>query len=631
MIAKMKLVSIFGRKTDIDNVISDYLLDNELEFLNPLTVFKNTKGFMPHTDANPYDGIMRKFSEVFDYAHISYKDIKHTAPKDINTEELEGYIEDFNSRVHSLSDKIRSISDEISMLENIKTTLEPVEDADVHVENFIKLKFIKGRFGKMPLESYHNLNKYINRMPVYFSLLKMDKNYAWGMYFSTKDAIKRVDHIFATLYFERIKIDRDGEGTPAEIIEDIKRNIEALNRVKTDIEKKMNKVIEVQKDELLSAYASIKYYYDLNALKRFAVYTKNSFYMSFWAEEDVAKRLDNAAEMVVVEDPESFSELNPPTKIKNLRIFAPFEEFVRMYGVPKYNEIDPTMFLGIIYTLLFGIMFGDVGHGTVLFLIGLTMTLLKKGGFLAKLLMPLGVSSIVFGFVYGTMFGYEGESGIIKPLWFTPMENSTNMNKILIYTVILGVAIILLCMIFNIINGVKQKSWHKIIFSQNGIAGMVFYCLALYLGISIFLGSRYPIIAVAIGIAVSLLLIFLQEPLSDLLNKKKDWMPKEKGGFFVQSFFELFEILLSFVTNSISFVRVGAFALNHAGMMSVIIMFINQTSGATSWIVAVLGNLLVIGLEGLVVGIQVLRLGFYEMFSRFYDGDGREFKPLNKQ
>ncbi len=629
MIARMKFVSLYGNKADIDNVIANQLIDREIEFENPITVFKNTRGFVPHTEANPYESVIKKFNDVFDYAGINYDGIIHRNAN-ISTDNLKEYIEIFDQQIHVLSDGIKERQEEIKKLKKLRNSLSPIIDANIHVEDFEKLKYIKMRFGKMPLESYNNLEKYIGNLPTYFNLLKIEKNYAWGVYFAAKDQVKGIDHIFATLYFERLTFSHLGEGTPAEIVEDLTRKIKTLTDEVDALSVRMDKIIEVQKEDLLEAYAEIKYYYDINAIKKYAVYTDTSFYMSFWAEEGLTEELKESNLTMVVEDPDSVGELKPPTKIKNWRIFSPFEEFVSMYGVPKYNEIDPTVFLGILYTLLFGIMFGDVGHGAVLVLAGILMTALKKGGFLGKLLIPIGLSSVVFGFVYGTMFGYEGEHGIIEPLWFTPMENSTNMNNTLIYTVVLGVIIILACMIFNIVNGVKQKNWQKLIFSQNGIAGLVFYCLALYMGLSIFMGSRYPVLAVATGIGVSLILIFLQEPLSKLCHRKKNWMPEEKGGFFVQSFFELFEILLSFITNTVSFVRVGAFALNHAGMMSVVIMFINQTSGATSWIIAVLGNILVIGLEGLIVGIQVLRLGFYEMFSRFYDGDGREFKPTGK-
>ncbi len=630
MISKMKFVSLYGNKADIDSVIESLLMDKELEFENPITVFKNTRGFVPHTEANPYESVIKKFNDVFDYAGINYEGIVHRNAN-ISTDNLKEYVEIFEEQIHALSDSIKERTEEIKKLKKLKNSLSPIVDTSIHLEDFEKLKFIKLRFGKMPIESYNNLDRYIGDIPTYFNLLKIEKNYAWGIYFAAKDNVKSIDHIFATLYFERLKLSNLGEGTPAQIVEDLNRKIKTCTDEVEALTVRMDKIIQVQKEDLLEAYAEIKYFYDVNAIKKYAVYSESSFYMSFWAEESLANELKASDCTVVVEDPDSVGDLKPPTKIRNWRIFSPFEEFVKMYGVPKYNELDPTVFLGILYTALFGIMFGDVGHGAILALVGILMTALKKGGFLGKLLVPLGLSSVVFGFVYGTMFGYEGEHGIIKPLWFTPMENSTNMNNTLIYTVILGVGIILACMIFNIINGARQKNWQKLIFSQNGIAGLIFYCLALYMGLSIFMGSKYPVLAVGIGIAVSLALIFLQEPLAKLCKRKKNWMPEEKGGFLVQAFFELFEILLSFVTNTVSFVRVGAFALNHAGMMSVVIMFINQTSGTTSWIIAVLGNILVIGLEGLIVGIQVLRLGFYEMFSRFYDGDGREFKPTGKQ
>ena len=100
--------------------------------------------------------------------------------------------------------------------------------------------------------------------------------------------------------------------------------------------------------------------------------------------------------------------------------------------------------------------------------------------------------------------------------------------------------------------------------------------------------------------------------------------------YLVQSFFELFEVLLSFFSNTLSFVRVGAFAVSHAAMMEVVLMLGGVESGNPNWLVIILGNLFVCGMEGLIVGIQVLRLEYYELFSRFYRGTGREFKPYGR-
>ena len=134
-----------------------------------------------------------------------------------------------------------------------------------------------------------------------------------------------------------------------------------------------------------------------------------------------------------------------------------------------------------------------------------------------------------------------------------------------------------------------------------------------------------------IFLGIPVIMFLLKEPLGQLVEGKK---PKAEGGvgmFLVQGFFELFETMLSFFSNTISFVRIGAFAVSHAAMMEVVLMLSGASAGSTNWIIFVIGNIIVCGLEGLVVGIQVLRLEYYEMFSRFYKGTGREFKPFHKQ
>ena len=116
-----------------------------------------------------------------------------------------------------------------------------------------------------------------------------------------------------------------------------------------------------------------------------------------------------------------------------------------------------------------------------------------------------------------------------------------------------------------------------------------------------------------------------------MVEKKAEKIEGGKGMFIVQGFFEMFEVLLSYFSNTLSFVRVGAFAVSHAAMMEVVLMLAGVESGNPNWAVVVLGNVFVCGMEGLIVGIQVLRLEYYELFSRFYHGTGRAFKPYGKK
>ena len=299
--------------------------------------------------------------------------------------------------------------------------------------------------------------------------------------------------------------------------------------------------------------------------------------------------------------------------------------FIKMYGLPAYNEIDPTFFVAITYSLIFGIMFGDVGQGLCLVIGGALLSKFKKMN-IAAILASAGIFSTIFGFMYGSFFGFED---VIPHLWLNPMQN---IMTILLTAVAFGVVLNIIAMIMNIINGFKSSDVEKIYFDTNGIAGLIFYSAVIACVALAFTGHTMPAtVILIIFFAIPLLLIFFKEPLTRVVEKKSKIFPDNKGMFFVESFFELFEVLLSYVTNTISFLRVGAFAISHAAMMGVVLLFAHAATGNPNILVLILGNLFVAGMEGLVVGIQVLRLEYYEMFSRFYKGNGKEFKPYKNK
>jgi V/A-type H+-transporting ATPase subunit I len=139
-------------------------------------------------------------------------------------------------------------------------------------------------------------------------------------------------------------------------------------------------------------------------------------------------------------------------------------------------------------------------------------------------------------------------------------------------------------------------------------------------------GIVNPVFVILI-IILPLLIMFFRDPLSSLI-KRKPYKFGSMGEFIATNFFELFEFLLGYASNTLSFVRIGGFGLSHAIMMSVVMLLAERVNAGASVAVIIFGNLLVMGLEGFVVAIQVLRLEFYEIFSRFYKGDGKPFKPV---
>ena len=191
---------------------------------------------------------------------------------------------------------------------------------------------------------------------------------------------------------------------------------------------------------------------------------------------------------------------------------------------------------------------------------------------------------------------------------------------------------ILTGMVLHMINAARNHKLGELLFSQNSLAGFIFYGALAVTLVLLFSGHKAPAVGVMVVMfGIPLLAIFLKEPLERMVEKKGNAFPETgKGMFFVQAFFELFDVLLSYFSNTISFVRVGAYAVSHAAMMEVVLMLAGVEAGNPNWAVVVLGNLFVCGMEGLIVGIQVLRLEYYELFSRFYRGTGRAFKPYGK-
>jgi V/A-type H+-transporting ATPase subunit I len=201
---------------------------------------------------------------------------------------------------------------------------------------------------------------------------------------------------------------------------------------------------------------------------------------------------------------------------------------------------------------------------------------------------------------------------------------------LIIIAVLLGSLLIVMSISINIYINFKKRRIPEMFFSHNGVSGLLFYLfvfgglvLKLKFGVNIF-----SWLTISLFVGIPLLLIFFKEPLERKIHGGR-LFPSGFGGFFVEGFFELFEVLLSYITNTMSFMRVGGFVIAHAGMMLVVYSLMQMGSSVISTsIIFVVGNLFVMALESMIVGIQVLRLEFFEMFSRFYEGDGIPFKIL---
>ena len=642
MIEKMQFVSITGPKTDIDRMVDKYLSRYEIQLENALSELRSVKDLRPITEVNPY-------RELCGEAASLAEPLKAGSPEtgslpEVSLDEAMDTVTSISSDLKAWDQEKTTLEQRVESLEESRARISPFTDLNYNLSTILHFKYIRFRFGRIPKEYFQKFTDYVyDTIDTVYYKCSEDEEYVWIVYFVPESISKKIDAIYASMHFERYLIPDEYEGTPLEAGEALDQKIGDMKNRIADLENKRRECLEKNRDAILAAAARLERYdknFNVRKMAASTTHKSSTFYiLCGWMTKDQAaafrEEIKNDPDVfLIVEEDHGNVISKPPTKLKNPGIFRPFELFIRMYGLPSYEELDPTILIGITYSFLFGFMFGDAGQGLCLLAGGFLLYRLKKMS-LAAIISCCGFFSTIFGLLFGSVFGFED---VITPLWLRPADAMTTLpfigklNTVFVVSISIGMGIILLTMVLNIINSLREKDAEKLWFDTNGVAGLVFYG-SLVLAVVLFMtGHVLPGSAVlAVMFGVPLLLMFFKEPLTAFLEKKaRTAAPGGKAMFVIQGFFELFEVLLSYFSNTLSFVRVGAFAVSHAAMMEVVLMLAGAEAGSPNWLVVVLGNLFVCGLEGLVVGIQVLRLEYYELFSRFYRGSGREFKPYGK-
>ena len=616
MIVKMKFLSITGPKDDIERMAGQYLSRYEFQLENALTELKTVRDLRAYTDKNPYEEIIRQAKEYLPAELKTEKEYPDMTPEKAQSilEEAEGHLTELRGQRAELSEEREKT---VKSLENI----EPFLGLKFEVHRLLGFRYVKYRFGRISNEYFDKFERYVyDTLDTIFYKCSSDEEYVWGVYFVPASMADQIDAVYASMHFERIA--------------DLDRQLEELDQ-------RIASVTAEHTDELAGAMQFLEKRSASFDIRKFAALTKekdNVFYiLCGWMPEKQADAFqkeieDDEKTFVVVEDDHDNIFSTPPTKLKNPKVFRPFEMYVKMYGLPAYNELDPTMFVALTYAFIFGAMFGDVGQGLVLLLGGLFLYK-KKGMDLAAIIASAGVFSTFFGFMYGSFFGFEDT--LIKHIWLKPKEAMMTlpvigqMNTVFVVAIVFGMFLILTAMILHIIVCVRNHDAEGTWFDTNGVAGFLFYGFLVASLILVMSGHTLPGAAILVIIlGLPLLAMAFKEPLGAWLEKKKAKFDDGIPMYLVQTFFEMFEVLLSFFSNTLSFVRIGAFAVSHAAMMEVVLMLAGFTEGGSgNWLIIVLGNAFVCAMEGLIVGIQVLRLEYYELFSRFYKGTGHAFRP----
>lgn len=639
-VSPIKSIGIIGLSSELDKVVDVCGKSGVFQPDDPLDFYSDTKKFVPVTDKNPYTEALSNFNDIMNSVGIT--------PEVVDTR-------DMVESDQQILDKIRSMGQDLTSLVNESTELSrQIEQCKLSIDeisHFVGLgvdfdktlacRFVKVNFGRIPNDSYEKLDSYKDDPYISFFTCTKDKTHHWGVYATPVDKEEYIDRIFSSLYFERCNVN-DFHGTPEQSVKILESDLQGMSKQKDAVVKKLDDYCKYNRTDINRYYSKIAELELYSSIKKNAMLYNKSFILVGWVPSDCADKLVSSLEKInsvecSVTDGKEELKHSPPIKLKNNFFAKPYEYFVDMYGLPCYNEPDPTFFVSITFTILFGIMFGDVGQGIILTIAGYLMWKLKRMD-IGKILMPCGIAATLTGFVYGSVFGFENA---LDPLYKTvglngkPVPVLESATSLVIVAAGIGVFLVFFAMLLNVFSSIRRHDYGRAIFHPSGICGIVFY-LSLVIGLlcTLFGLKIINIFYIVFLVIIPLVLIYMNEPLSGLVNRKKDWKPEKWGEFFVQAFFELFETLLSYVTNTMSYLRVGTFVLVHAGMMLVFFTLAELLGGAGSIgyiIMVVFGNAFVIVLEATLVTIQVLRLEYYELFSRFYIGDGRAFKPVRLQ
>ncbi|MBD5410571.1 MAG: ATPase [Treponema sp.] len=559
--------------------------------------------------------------------------------------------------VSDLFERFETQNTEVARIESAYNEAMAFSNLKVSYSELEHLSFLSIRIGKIPAENINALKESLGSEAVIISL---GNDTSRIMAVSSKKGRFSLDTELKRFGFVNMEIPHDFKGIPEDALTSLRLKRDEAQRTLAVLEEEKRNFAETHEASLKRLLASFSVAYQVFDIKNSLESTALVYRLVGWIPSDEVSvfmsELDQMTEgriaireYLPMEVPSVISgKEQVPVKLKHGKFVSSFERLIFSYGSPFYGTIDPTPFVAVFFTVLFGIMFGDCGQGLVFLLVGILMAAkkIKVGGWnkFAPIFMAIGCSSAVMGLITGEFFTNET---LLKPfaLWVTGLFGtprapilkvmpSASPNSIKIVFGIFGVTIAIgfiintVGLIINIINKILQKKWGSALFGKIGLAGALFFWYVVAFAIRIAAFKHSPTLCDWIVIGGTLFFAAFGEPFERLLDGKRPILENGMGAMVIGGIVELIEVVSTYLSNSISFVRVGAFALAHAVLGFIISMMAEKCGMIGGIFVLIAGNAIVIVLEGMIVAIQVIRLQYYEFFSKFFSETGSEFRPL---
>ena len=648
-VERMKIVNFIGKLKDLDRVSRLVVINGSTHVLNALSelntnsmnlsaskehmqVLQELTNLKPYIDRRDFSGdeaMIKFFLELFKLKQEivgKYLDIGY------DYESITAELRKVHNTVRNISESIRDRTANIDKLQLYLNNVGYLNNTDLKIEEIKNMHFMRFRLLMFSNENIRKLELNIENVPsAIFRLASVEGNIVVAV-ITPESLLEDAERIFASLNYKELELPKEYNGTAEDVKKQIRSRIDEEKRQVEELKESVLALREEYSSTVARAYTLLELEKKAEKVKQDTALGQSMFFMFGFVPESEMENIYkeflqnfNGSVILIADDVEDRRHGNmPPTRMKNNTLFRPFETLINMYGTPSYGEKDPTPFFALSYMLLFGAMFGDLGQGLVIILGGILINSRSRNKSFGGILTRLGASSMIFGALYGSIFGSEE---LLEPLLIRPMAN---INTMLIGAVALGVMLTAVSYIYSLINHLGSKNVEEGLFGREGLTGFLFF-LTLIFGIFGEVTGRLTVgIGLPLGIMAALLLVMVfKQPLAGLLTGHKLY-EESPGDYYIEAGFGVVETILSVASNIISFIRVGAFALNHVGLyiaFATMAEMLDSKSGGI--VILVIGNVFIIGLEGLIVFIQSLRLEYYELFSKYYSGYGVEYKPID--
>ena len=637
-VMKMVALTMIGPDSEMGFVAREMVLTGEFQPL-PLDVLVNDREIrskITTSTENPYDELLSKVTSIWKVAGGT---IPESSPVNIGKEftlsNARYKVDQISKRLEVWDERRRNLQEEEEVFSAAKILLETLKDTEFTPADLIDSDFVVAFFGRIINENYQRLADSSNGPLIAINELATMKGNKWLLILTTPDyeeSTKKLLNAVSFKEFSLSEISQQLEGDdPFSLLD---RRLDGHKKAIKGLERVARDALHEHRDDYKLLYSQLYTMQRVYDVCKGRGEISGMFLLSGWIPADTLESVKITVEKeapmttIIVEETEELerSGIIVPTLLKNNFLFRSFQDIVAMYSLPAYGEIDPSPIIAISFVLFFGFMFGDVGHGLMIFLAAYFMV---KNGMMTRsfgqVVKSSAVSSMIFGVLYGSVFGLED---IIKPLWLSPMRDT---NLLIVIAICMGFFMISFGLILNMIKQFKNKDFGRLLFDGQGLAGLILYWSLGALAAIKITGTEISNMTaniLLVGILLMIVLMIFRNLLaSTLLRQKSD------GESTVLNLFGIMHSLLSFLSNTASFVRLAAFALNHVGLSIAVIMLADMVHNLPGGIVMkgiilLLGNIVIVCLEGLIVFIQTLRLHYYEFFSKFYDGGGTAFKPV---